>query len=221
MPQQVSSADGLLSLDGAAFMFQYVGYHNGSSQAEDILEQAFVRYAEILFGSLSAAAPIKAPAGSLASLHVNISNLDDELQLYTSENYTLRVAADGSPGMLTCVTVYGCLRGLETFSQLIVRPTPGQYAVTGVPIAITDWPRFPHRGLLVDSSRHFLPLETIFSIIDALSYDKANTLHWHFTDVQSFPVAIAAAPELAQGAWAPPAIYTRADLEAVVGIGAL
>lgn len=55
----------------------------------------------------------------------------------------------------------------------------GRYRIDSTPLAITDAPRFPHRGLLIDSSRHFLPVRTVYMVIDAMSYAKLNTLHWH------------------------------------------
>jgi hexosaminidase len=44
------------------------------------------------------------------------------------------------------------------------------------PWTITDTPRFPHRGLMVDSARHFEPIETIKRMIDSLTYAKLNVL---------------------------------------------
>lgn len=76
-----------------------------------------------------------------------------------------------------------------------------------------DSPRFPHRGLLVDSSRHFLPLGTLLSTVDAMAATKLNVLHWHITDAESFPLRSAAFPRLAEaGAWAPEATYSPADV---------
>lgn len=72
---------------------------------------------------------------------------------------------------LRAPTVYGALRGLESFSQLVAfdwahqhqagvaRPVGHRYLLpAGAPLLISDRPRFPWRGLLVDTSRHFQPL---------------------------------------------------------------
>lgn len=59
--------------------------------------------------------------------------------------------------------------------------------MTYTPWYIHDAPRFPHRELLIDSSRHFLPVPALKQIIDSLPYAKINVLHWHIVDNQSFP----------------------------------
>lgn len=51
---------------------------------------------------------------------------------------------------------------------------------------------------MIDSSRHFQPVETIKKMIDGLMFNKMNVLHWHITDEDSFPLEIDAFPELAK-----------------------
>ena len=41
-----------------------------------------------------------------------------------------------------------------------------------------------YRGLMIDTSRHFLPLNALKRQVDALSFNKMNVLHWHMTDAQ-------------------------------------
>lgn len=70
------------------------------------------------------------------------------------------------------------MHGLETFSQLVqVGVDASNDAVLQVwdaPVTISDGPRFPHRGLLIDTSRHYLPVDLILHIVDALSYNKCE-----------------------------------------------
>lgn len=82
---------------------------------------------------------------------------------------------------------------------------------------INDEPLFPHRGLLLDTSRHWLQLTDIFKTLDGMSYNKLNVLHWHIVDDNSFPYQSLAFPELSQkGSWLPNMIYTPSDIENVV-----
>jgi hexosaminidase len=66
--------------------------------------------------------------------------------------------------------------------------------VKGVPIVIEDAPEFKWRGLMIDSSRHFLPLSLIKKTIDGLLFNKMNILHWHIIDQDSFPLEIPSVP---------------------------
>ena len=99
---------------------------------------------------------------------------------------------------LACARSWGVLRGLETFSQLVSAACTVPGSVT-----ITDSPRFPHRGIMIDSSRHFIPISNVLEFVDAMSFAKFNTLHWHLTDSQSFPVQSKAYPRLTMAAFDP------------------
>lgn len=67
---------------------------------------------------------------------------------------------------------------------------------------ITDEPRFPYRGLMLDVSRHFYGKEYIKKQIDAISHYKMNRLHLHLTDAAGWRVEIKRYPRLTQfSAW--------------------
>eukprot|EP01047_Picozoa_sp_COSAG01_P072310 COSAG01_NODE_11462_length_1929_cov_1.735519_2_plen_261_part_00 len=86
-----------------------------------------------------------------------------------------------------------------------------------IPLTVIDSPRFPYRGLLIDSARHFLPVSTIKRTLDAMSLAKLNVLHWHLTDDTAFPVQSLLYPSLsAKGAYHPRLVYTQKDLAEVV-----
>ncbi|KAK0745964.1 glycoside hydrolase family 20 protein [Schizothecium vesticola] len=136
------------------------------------------------------------------------------------ESYNLTISADGHT-KLTAVSSIGILRGLETFTQLFYQHTTGTFWYTPyAPVTIRDAPRFPHRGVLLDTSRHFFSVADIKRTIDAMSWNKLNRLHVHVTDSQSWPLDVPSMPELARmGAYNPASIYSAADLEAVQQYG--
>lgn len=95
-------------------------------------------------------------------------------------------------------TVFGIRHGLETLLQLII-PYPENGNVCFIitqKATIIDKPFYKHRGLLLDSSRNFLSLNTIKTHINGLAASKMNTLHWHVTDSQSFPLEITSLPNM-------------------------
>ena len=93
--------------------------------------------------------------------------------------------------------MYGARHGLETLSQLIapiVTVGGGAGLVILNTATIKDSPMYPHRGLLIDTARNFLPVRAILRTIDGLAATKMNVLHWHATDSQSFPLQIKSRP---------------------------
>ena len=71
---------------------------------------------------------------------------------------------------------------------------------------IVDGPRFPWRGLMLDSARHYQSEQDILQLIDWMALHKLNTLHWHLTDDQAWRLEIKRFPRLTQvGAWRVPA----------------
>ena len=108
------------------------------------------------------------------------------------------------------------LRGLETFSQMVVFDfDTGLYTIPQAPWAINDAPRFPHRGLMIDTARHFEPVAAIKGIVDSLPYAKLNVLHWHMSDSQSFPFEVKG-KNLWKGAYSDQEKFTQLDVAGVV-----
>ena len=106
-------------------------------------------------------------------------------QLDTDESYTLDIVAGRAT--LQAATVYGALRGLETFSQLAAfNFTSRAYEVQQAPWHVEDRPRFNFRGVMVDTARHYIALPELRDIIDAMSYSKLNVLHWHHEGVEGW-----------------------------------
>ena len=159
------------------------------------------------------------PAGAaLGNCSVAVRSADETLRMGVDESYNLTVSA-AAGCRISAETVYGALHALETLSQLCVFDPDQGYAmgIALVQAEIRDAPRFPFRGFLLDTARHFLPVPTVLDVVDALALHKMNVLHWHLVDSQAFPVRSELFPELAEkGAYDPLATYSKADLRAVV-----
>tara|TARA_S200000501_G_scaffold243375_1_gene227885 strand:+ start:3554 stop:5350 length:1797 start_codon:yes stop_codon:yes gene_type:complete len=66
------------------------------------------------------------------------------------------------------------------------------------PIIIEDYPRFAYRGMMLDVSRHFMPVKFIKKFIDIIAMHKMNKFHWHLTDDQGWRIEIKKYPKLTE-----------------------
>lgn len=132
------------------------------------------------------------------------------------ESYSLNVTIDGQAS-ISAKSSTGVLRGLETFSQLFFKHSESPAFYTKLaPIKIADKPMYPHRGLLLDLSRHWFAVEDIKRTIDGLAMAKLNVLHLHITDTQSWPLEIPSLPLLTQKhAYGKGLSYSPADIASI------
>lgn len=133
-----------------------------------------------------------ATAQGQAQLHIHSERASKDVQeLGEDESYKLEVSSSGA--QLDAPTTLGVMRGLQTFLQL-VEITPQGFAVPAV--EIEDQPRFPWRGLMIDSGRHFMPLDVIKRNIDGMAAVKLNVFHWHLSENQGFRIESKKFPKL-------------------------
>jgi len=150
-PQNAAFSSTYLSVDSSTFSFQSVGY------SSSILDQALIRAKSFSFVRVPPTYPVlnASISGNLLSIQINVLTDVSVQTLGVSENYTLVVPSDGVAAVLTADTVFDALRGLNAFYELF------DWALTGslfiIPsVTIVDFPRFPHRGFMIDTARHYI-----------------------------------------------------------------
>jgi len=150
-------------------------------------------------------------------VRLEVKNPEAPLVFNVTEEYSIQLSAPTV--LIKAPNQYGALHALTTLAQLAAPNTGGKRGQPShwIPRGrVRDAPRFPHRGLLVDTARHYLPVEALAQTLDAMSWSKLNVLHWHLADDQSFPWASAALPRLARaGAYHPGATYSAQDIASV------
>ncbi|RZB54133.1 beta-hexosaminidase 1-like [Glycine soja] len=225
LPAEFTSGGDTLSVD-PALTLSVAGNGGGSA----ILREAFGRYRGIVFKNTAGVGfsfirklrerlVSSVSAFDVDTLKITVHSDNEELQFGVDESYTLLVpkAKESSQVTIEANTVYGALRGLETFSQLCSFDyTTKTVKIYKAPWSIQDKPRFAYRGLMLDTSRHYLPIDVIKQIIESMSYAKLNVLHWHIIDEQSFPLEIPTYPNLWKGSYTKWERYTVEDAYEIV-----
>mmetsp|Transcript_58932 Transcript_58932/g.108875 ORF Transcript_58932/g.108875 Transcript_58932/m.108875 type:complete len:595 (-) Transcript_58932:113-1897(-) len=208
-PRQFSNGAVNVAVD-AAIGLEFV---NTSAALQPKLKAAFDRFKSNAF--VAGDDPDVFTSG-LSNVVVSVQSSPD-LQQGVDESYSLEVPVQGDI-KLTAATVYGAYHGLTSLMQLIEYDYDTlAYYISYAPWTIKDAPRYPHRELLVDTSRHFEPVVALEHIIDSMAMAKLNVFHWHIIDIQSFPAASRVHPELAQkGAYGPTERYSWAQMKGLV-----
>ena len=160
---------------------------------------------------------------TLHSLIIEItSDKSSKLDLDTDESYELSVPSTVDKPLiahLKASTIFGILHGLNTFAQLLYfSKEEKELFLPFAPHYIKDFPKFAHRGLLLDTSRNYYPVNDLLNMLDVMSWNKFNVFHWHIVDANSWPVKSEVYPELSEkGAYDPETmIYTKQDIKTIV-----
>lgn len=137
-------------------------------------------------------------------------------QLNNDESYQLEINQNGIT--LNANTVFGAQHGLTTLIQIAANHFDNQLILPHA--TITDSPRFAWRGLLIDSARHFLSIETIKRQLNTMASAKLNVLHWHLTDDQGWRIESKRFAQLTQKA-SDGLYYSQSEVKEVIEYAAL
>jgi hexosaminidase len=175
LPAKVERADGSLRID-ENFRIAFVGYRDPR------LDHAGQRFLHQVRRQTGIVLLLSNRTTGAATLEIKTDHESKAVQeLGEDESYTLDVSSSGAK--LHAANPLGTLHGLQTFLQLTAITSEG----FGVPaLHIEDRPRFPWRGLMIDSGRHFIPLDVIKRNLDGMEAVKMNVFHWHLSENQGF-----------------------------------
>ncbi|XP_006857676.2 beta-hexosaminidase 1 [Amborella trichopoda] len=194
-------------------------------EGKGVIRDAFERYKKLIFkhhAKYSSSEVRENFDYDVHRLKIVVYSDDENLQLGVDESYSLYVTSGQGSSIIQeatieANTIYGALHGMETFSQLCdFNFVTKRVELSKAPWFIQDEPRFAFRGLLLDTSRHYQPINVIKQVIDSMAYAKLNVLHWHIIDEQSFPLEVPSLPNLWDGSYTKWERYTVEDASEIV-----
>lgn len=114
---------------------------------------------------------------------ISIKKIDDNTkegyQLSVKENECIILASGGAGALYGGITLSQMIEFDKERKNLIIKSA-----------RIEDQPRFAWRGLMLDCSRTFLPVDYLKRTIDRMAFYKLNVLHLHLTDDQGWRLEI-------------------------------
>ena len=160
------------------------------------------------------------------------------------EGYKLSVSTNGI--RLESATTSGFFYGFTSLKKLLPACVAAgvkddKVTTYELPLVqITDRPRFPYRGFMLDVARHFFSVQEVKKMLDVMAIYKLNKFHFHLTEDQGWRWEVKKYPKLTKvGAVASntyvtsmehgaywtnqqygPYFYTREDLKEIVAYAA-
>ncbi|MFE2751209.1 beta-N-acetylhexosaminidase [Actinosynnema sp. NPDC059335] len=164
--------------------------HPGSAGARQV--------GEFLAGVLRPSTGYRLPVVPGASgRHISLLLVGADARVGT-EGYQLDVTKRGV--LIRARTAAGLFAGVQTFRQILPAKVEAKTKQRGPWTApggrVLDYPRYAHRGAMLDVARHFFSVAEVKRYIDQIALYKVNRLHLHLTDDQGWRLEIKSWPNL-------------------------
>ena len=117
----------------------------------------------------------------------------ENLDMNTNVSYEIQTSEEKL--FISSNNIYGAMYALETLWQLL-DPKSGNLMYSN--IHIRDAPQYVWRGLMIDSGRRFVPVDTMKNLLNTMSAAKLNVLHLHASDFCRFGVESKIYPNLTE-----------------------
>ena len=188
-PNEVTLGEGSFNIAGATF-----GIDDAIPEETAAMIDGFRGQLSKVSGRNSACVKGTAEGGVSFLLNENLGQ----------EEYALNITP--SSVVVEAADYNGFLYAVQTIKQMLPAAIYGSSRVRGPwklqTASILDAPRFRYRGILLDCCRHFWSVEETKRIIDIMSINKLNRLHWHLTEDQGWRIESKKYPKLNEvGSW--------------------
>ncbi len=218
-PCELKPGDGQFELNAETVVFVDPAF---SGENVDILLKALKRYLAKPTGfELQARQKDAAKKNSVVILKFSSSKKTDKpgYRLSVTKN-GIEIEADNAEAAFDAIQSVRQLLPVEIYS-----PTKVANVKWTIPaVKINDYPRFQWRGLHIDSSRHFFPVEEIEKMLELMAIHKMNIFHWHICDDDAWRLEIKKYPKLTGetargyrgGRYPKPKFYTQDDVRRII-----
>ena len=126
----------------------------------------------------------------------NAIYLISDFEYNNPEAYQIKIEGNGV--IINGASEAGTFYGIQSLRKSMPLPTGTKQDVWFPYAEITDYPVYQHRGVHLDVSRHFFPVEFIKKYLDVLALYNMNVFHWHLTDDQGWRIEIKKYPKLTE-----------------------
>jgi hexosaminidase len=177
--------------------------------------------AGVLRSSTGYPIPVSVGSGGSGTIELLLSGAPASVG---AQGYQLTVTGTGV--VVRANQAAGLFAGVQTLLQLlppaVESPTVTSGPWTAPGGTIVDYPRFAHRGAMLDVARHFFTVAQVERYIDEIALYKINYFHLHLSDDQGWRIAINSWPNLAtyggstEVGGGPGGYYTQADYSTII-----
>jgi len=135
-----------------------------------------------------------AKTGLDKSADIVITRTIRKTELDNREAYDLHVTS--RQVKISAATDAGLFYGTVTLWQMLTEKPITDGTAELHCVQIHDQPELRWRGIMLDSARHVQSVDFIRNLLDWMSLEKLNVLHWHLTDDQGWRLEIKQYPKL-------------------------
>ena len=184
-PQEVEFQDGVFDIAGARFTVA-AGI---DAMAEDYI-QSFADRLEAVTGKHNA---IRRGTAERGVVFVLDETLGQEAYTIDVTRRCARISASSYSGFVYALQTVGQMLPVEYYGGA---RSKADFVLPCV--SISDSPRFPYRGLLLDVGRQYFSVEELKRVLDIMSVYKANVFHWHLNEDAGWRMEIKKYPRLTE-----------------------